>query len=409
MSFSFWVLKRYIKAWRRFFDISILLTILGIAVGVAVLVVAMSAFSGFQTTLKEAMMEVFGHVAVYRRGEQKIENAKALREKIKKHYKDVAHDMAFLNQESLVSSKGKISAVLLNGIEKDKAAKVLNISGRIDEGKVDWSETDGFPAAFLGKDLAKKLALKPGDTFNVIFPRASKVSVSDLNPIVKKFYVSAILDLGQYEFNSRFVFVDLPVIQSVLNTKSISGIRFKLKKSELAGEWARDVQEDLGWNNYSAVDWEQPHKNFLAAIEYEKYVMFFVILIILITACVNVTTSLFVLVLKKYRDISLFRTMGASPSMIVMLFCVHGLFMGVVGLVLGLGLGFAMCFLFEVIQKMFPLMPSDIYKISFIASDFRMSDLLLICVSTLVICFISTLIPAIRGARLSPIEGLKYE
>jgi lipoprotein-releasing system permease protein len=205
------------------------------------------------------------------------------------------------------------------------------------------------------------------------------------------------------------VFADLPVVQNALNVKSISGIRFKLKKSEFAADWARDVQEDLGWNNYSAVDWEQPHKNFLAAIEYEKYVMFFVILIILITACVNVTTSLFVLVLKKYRDISLFRTMGASPMMIVMLFCVHGLFMGVVGLVLGLGLGFAMCFAFEVIQKIFPLMPSDIYRISFIATDFRSGDLLLICVSTLLICFISTLIPAIRGARLSPIEGLKYE
>lgn len=179
MSFSFWVLKRYIKAWRRFFDVSILLTILGIAVGVAVLVVAMSAFSGFQTTLKEALIEVFGHVAVYKRGDLRIENAQVLREKIKKHYKDVAHDMAFLNQESLVSSKGKISAVLLNGVEKEKAGKVLNISSRLFEGKIDWSERDGLPAAFLGKDLAKKLVLKPGDTFTVIFPRASKVSVSD--------------------------------------------------------------------------------------------------------------------------------------------------------------------------------------------------------------------------------------
>lgn len=409
MSFSFWVLKRYIKAWKQFFDVSILLTILGIAVGVAVLVVAMSAFSGFQSTLENAMMEVFGHVAVYRRGDQKIESPDVLRKKLQKYYKDVEHDMAFLNQESLVSSKGKISAVVLNGIEKEKASKVLNIKARIDEGKLDWDDQDGLPAAFIGKDLAKKLVLKPGDTFTVIFPRASKVSVSDLNPIIKKFYVAATVDLGKYEFNSRFIFVDLPVVQKVLNTKSISGMRFRLKDPEKSEPWARTVQEELGWNNYLAVDWEQPHKNFLSAIEYEKYVMFFVILIILITACVNVTTSLFVLVLKKYRDISLFRTMGASPMMIVMLFCVHGLFMGVVGLVCGLGLGFAMCFSFEILQKVFPLMPSDIYKISFIATDFRSGDLLLICVSTLLICFFSTLIPAIRGAMLSPIEGLKYE
>ncbi len=409
MSFSLWVLRRYIQAWRRFFDISIFLTIAGIAVGVAVLVVAMSAFSGFETSLKTTMQEVFGHVAVYRRGEQKIENAKFLRDKIKKYYKDVQADMAFLTQESLVSSKGKISAVQVHGIEKDKAPLVLDISSRIHEGQIDWSEKGGLPAAYLGRDLASKLALKPGDAFTMIFPRASKVSVSDLNPIVKKFHVAGILDLGQYAFNSRFIFTDLPVMQTLLNTKSISGMRFRLKDVNQAESWAREVQEELGWNNYSSLDWSQPHKNFLSAIAYEKYVMFFVILIILITACVNVTTSLFVLVLKKYRDISLFRTMGASPLMIVMLFCVHGLFMGVVGLILGLLLGFAMCFSFEILQKVFPLMPSDIYKISFIPTDFRASDLLLISAATLIICFISTVIPAIRGAKLSPIEGLKYE
>lgn len=409
MSFSFWILRRYIKTWRQFFDISILLTIVGVALGVAVLVVAMSAFSGFETTLKTALIEVFGHVAIYKRGDLRIENAKSLREKIKKHYKDVASDMAFLNQESLVSSKGKISAVLLNGIESQKANHVLNIEARLHEGKADWSEKKGLPAAFLGKDLAKKLALKSGDTMTIIFPRASKISVSDLNPIIQKFFVAGTLDLGKYEFNSRFIFADLPVVQAVLNTKAISGIRYRLKNPEKAEEWARAVQEDLGWNHFAVVDWGQNHRNYLSAIGYEKYVMFFIVLIILITACVNVTTSLFVLVLKKYRDISLFRTLGASPIMIVTLFCVHGLFMGVVGLVAGLFLGFGFCYFFELIQKIFPLMPSDIYRISFIATEFRSQDLILISVSTLVICFLSTLIPAIRGALLSPIEGLKYE
>lgn len=409
MSFSFWVLKRYLKAWRRFFDVSILLTILGISVGVAVLVVAMSAFSGFQSTLKGALIEVFGHVAIYKRGELRVDSAEQLRRKVQRFSGEVAEDMAFLNQESLVSSKGKISAVLLNGIEKEKASRVLNISGRVAKGKVDWSEKNGYPAAFVGIDLAKKLALKPGDVFTVIFPRASKKSMSDLNPIIKKLRVAATVDLGKYDFNSRFVFVDLPFIQGVMNTKAVSGIRYKLKNAERAESWARDVQEELGWNNYSVVDWGQTHRNYLSALEYEKYVMFFVILIILITACVNVTTSLFVLVLKKYRDISLFRTLGASPSAIVMLFCVHGLFMGVVGLIGGLLLGFGMCYTFELLQTVFPLMPSDIYKISFIATEFRTSDLLLISGATLLICFVSTLIPAIRGSMVSPIEGLKYE
>jgi lipoprotein-releasing system permease protein len=407
MSFCFWVLARYTKAWRRFFDVSILLTIGGVAVGVAVLVVAMSAFSGFESTLKQAIIEVVGHVSVYKRG-GRIEDAGTLKKKINKYSKDVVDEMEFLQQESLISSKGKISAVSLNGVEKEKMESLLNIKKRISSGKLSWADKDGVPAAFLGKELAKKLSLDIGDVFTVIFPRASKVSVSDLNPIVKKFYLVATVDLGKYDFNSRFLFIDLPVAQEILSTKAITGVRYKLRSADIAEEWARNVQEDIGWT-YAAVDWRQQNKNYLSAIEYEKYVMFFVILIILITACVNVTTSLFVLVLKKYRDISLFRTLGASPSMIVMLFCVHGLFIGVVGLVCGWILGISMCWGFEGLQLLFPIMPSDIYKISFVSTEFRLSDVVLISVATLIICLLSTFIPAIRGATLSPIEGLKYE
>lgn len=292
--------------------------------GVAVLVVAMSAFSGFETTLKQAIIEVVGHVSVYKRG-GRIDNVDEIKKEISKYAKDIVDEMRFLQQESLVSSKGKISAVLLNGIEKEKAQSLLNIKKRIDQGAVSWVEHEGLPPAYMGKELAKKLSLKIGDTFNVIFPRASKQSVSDLNPIVKKFYLVATIDLGKYEYNSRFLFIDLPLAQEILSTSAITGIRYKLKSASIAEAWARKVQEDIGWT-YAAVDWRQQNKNYLSAIEYEKYVMFFVVLIILITACVNVTTSLFVLVLKKYRDISLYRTLGASPLMIVTLFCVHGLF-----------------------------------------------------------------------------------
>jgi len=409
--FHLWILQKYAKTWRRFFDLNIILTIAGIALGVAVLVVAMSGFSGFETTLKRAIIEVVGDVAIYKRG-GKIDDTAKIMDQLKPQMGEVVESLYFLTQESLISKSGKVSTVLLQGVEKDKTSSVLNLKNRIVDGEADWNarEIDGnkVPAAFVGKDLAKKMDLKIGDTFKVVLPQASKSSVSELTPVIKTFYMAATLDLGKYDFNSRFVFTDLPVVQGFLGTKNVSGIRLKLKDSSKAEKWARESQELIGWS-YSVVDWRQTNKNYLTAIEYEKQVMFFIVLIIVIAACFNVATTLFVTVLKRYRDISLLKTLGARPIDVVVIFCLHGLFLGFLGTTLGIVIGMALCFGFELLQLIYPIMPSDVYKLSFVATEFRLSDLAMISGATMTICFLATLVPAVRGSRLPPVEGLKYE
>lgn len=405
--FHFWILSKYTVSWRRFFDVPIMLTVAGIAVGVAVLVLAMSGFSGFQTSLKRAIIEVVGDVAIYRRG-GKIDNPDELKKLMKPYMHEVEDVLMFLTQESLVTGQGKISAVLLQGVEKEKAAKVLNLKNHIISGKVTWEPHGDIQPAFVGKDLVKKLGLKTGQPFKVILPKTNKSNSTEITPIIKQFYLAASVDLGKYEFNSRFIFVDLPVVQDLLGTNRISGLRIKLKDSDKAMAWAKAVQEKIGWT-YTAIDWRQTNRNYFDAVDYEKMVIFFVVLIIVIAACFNVATTLFVTVLKRYRDISLLKTLGARPRDIVILFCLHGLLLGVLGLILGISIGIFFCYVFEALQKMFPLLPSDIYKLSFVATEIRVYDLLMISGATLLICFFSTLIPSIRGSFLSPIEGLKYE
>jgi lipoprotein-releasing system permease protein len=407
MFFHFWILGKYMKAWRQFFDVTILLTVAGITMGVAVLLVAMSSFSGFETTLKRAIIEAVGDVAIYKRN-GKIDKIEVLEKQLSPYMGSVQDKLYFLGQESLVASKGKIAAVFLQGVEKEKAASVLNLKNRITRGQDSWEYQDDIPPAYMGKDLLKKMGLQIGDKFKIILPRTSKTSASDLNPIIKTFYVTAALDLGKYDFNSRFLFVDLPIVQDLLDTRMISGIRLKLKNSDRAEKWAQVVQEKLGWS-YSVMDWRQTNKNYFSAIDYEKRVIFFVVLIIVIASGFNVITSLFVTILKRYRDISLFKTLGARPRDIGFLFCLHGLLLGAIGTLLGLSIGWILCYLFEMGQKVFPLLPADIYRLSFVATEFRAQDIVWICSATMTICFLSTLIPALRGARLSPVEGLKYE
>lgn len=405
--FYFWVIGKYMKTWRKFFDVTVLLTLTGIAIGVAVMVVAMSSFSGFQATLQRALIEVVGDVSIYRQG-GKIDNIEALEKDLEPFKKGTVGTMRFLTQESLFASQGKISAVLVQGVDTETAHTVLNLKGRKVAGEIDWSLKEDIPAAFVGKDLLKKMNLKVGDTFKIIMPKPSKTNTSELTPLVQPFYVAGSLDLGKYDFNTRFIFVDIHVLQERMSTELISGIRVKLKDSDKAEAWAEKVQEKIGWK-YAAVDWRQSNRNYFKAIEYEKQIMFFVVFIIVLASGVNVATTLFVLVLKRYRDISLMKTLGASPFDIVMIFCLQGLALGALGVGAGIILGILMCYGFELAQTVFPLMPADIYKLSFISTKFLGEDLLKISGATLLLCFVSTVLPAIRGSRLSPIEGLKYE
>lgn len=405
--FYFWVISKYMQTWRRFFDVTVLLTLSGIIIGVAVMIVAMASFSGFQETLQQALIEVIGDVSIYKQG-GKIDHIEALEKEVEPYMGEAEGSMRFLSQESLFASKGKISAVLVQGVDKETAYKVLNMEGRKVAGQITWALKEDVPAAFIGKDLLTKMNLKVGDTFRIVMPKPSKTNTSTLTPLLQEFYVAASLDLGKYDFNTRFVFVDLNVLQERLNTTNLSGLRIKLKDSQQAEKWADRVQEKIGWK-YAAVDWRQTNRNYFKAIEYEKSIMFFVVYIIVLASGINVATTLFVLVLKRYRDISLMKTMGARPRDIVMIFCLQGLVLGLIGVIGGILLGTLLCYAFEGLQAVFPIMPADIYKLSFIGTRILMEDLLKISGATLLLCFISTVIPAIRGSKLSPIEGLKYE
>ncbi|MBY0316840.1 MAG: ABC transporter permease, partial [Bdellovibrionales bacterium] len=165
--FYFWVISKYMQTWRRFFDVTVLLTLLGIIIGVAVMIVAMASFSGFQETLQQALIEVIGDVSIYKQG-GKIDNIEALEKEVEPYMGDAEGAMRFLSQESLFASKGKISAVLVQGVDKETAYKVLNMEGRKVSGQISWALKDEIPAAFIGKDLLAKMNLKVGDTFRIV-------------------------------------------------------------------------------------------------------------------------------------------------------------------------------------------------------------------------------------------------
>lgn len=403
----FWLFRKFIFQKKVFLEPTTLFSLFGIALGVAFLIVSMAGFSGFTKTLKNSIIDVSGDIVVFKRG-GRISKPDEVEKDIKKASQQVVELLPYVQLEALVAHKGQLSAVFLQGIDWEQSEKVLKLQARrLSEMKKGESGL-GEPA-YVGKVVAQNLKLKVGDSFKTIIPKVSKSSSTEISPQVETFFVQAIIDFGKYEFNERVVITNMTSVQKLAEMSGkINGFRLKIKDSDMAEMEAEKIQEVLGWD-YSVKDWSQTNKSLFKAIRYEKTVLFFVMLIMVVAAFFNVSTTLFLGVLRRYSQVSVMRALGLKKRDIVFLFCFNGLVLGGVGLILGLILGYLFCLSFEKVQQIYPIMPEDVYRLSQFATEIQLQDLVWVFVATLLICFLSTLAPAFKGASLSPVEGLKYE
>lgn len=403
----FWLYRKFILQKQVFTEPTTLFSLMGISLGVAFLILSMAGFSGFTDSLRNSIIDVSGDISVFKRT-GRITDPQVVEEQIRKASGDVKELLGFVKVEVLAASQGELSAIILQGIDWQKAQSLKEINDRKKE-EVKKGETFNGEPAYLGKVVAQNLKLKVGDSFKIILPKVSKSSSTEISPRVETFYVAAILDFGKYDFNERVVITSMTAVQNLAQMGAhINGYRVKIKDSDRAPEEAEKIQKALGYD-YSVRDWTMTSKSMFKAIQYEKKVLFFVMLIMVVAAFFNVSTTLFLGVLKRYSQISVMRALGLKRRHIVFLFCFHGLALGVVGLVCGITLGVIFCFAFELVQKVFPIMPEEVYRMSNFAAHIEMQDIVWVIVATLTICLLSTIAPAFRGASLSPVEGLKYE
>jgi lipoprotein-releasing system permease protein len=401
-----WVYSRVLFQKKVLKDPATFFSIFGISLGVAFLVVSMAGFSGFMESLKSSIIDVTGDVSVFRRG-GRISDTEDILGRIKKSSPEIVDVMGYTKSEGLVASQGKLRAIMLQGIDLQQKQNETDLLKRMVQSDPD---IDGAGApAYLGKVVANHLNLKVGDSFKLVLPVVSKLKATDLEAKVQTFYLKGTLDFGKYEFNERIVIADIEEVQELANMQGqLNGFRVKLKDSDRAPFVADLIQEELGWD-YSVRDWTMTNRSLFKAIKYEKRVLFFVMLIMLIAAFFNVSTTLFLSVLRRYSQISVMRALGLKSRHVLALFCLYGLSLGAVGLFFGLIAGLLFCYGFEFLQVIYPIMPEEVYKMSSFATHITLIDIIWVIIATLVICFISTLAPAIRGSRLSPVEGLKYE
>lgn len=385
------------------------ISFVGLILGVASLVVSMAVMSGFESTLQRSVADVTGHLRVRKPGMSSMEWVE-LYQKLKNQEPELRNYLEYGFIEGVMASQGKLSGVLLQGVDPQSMEDVLNLRPRLVAGdfRVSSSGSSGVDEVMIGKGLAQTFGLQPGQEFKIVFPLPSDIDPTQFRRKLAKFKVAGILDLGKKEFDDRLLIAALPSLQAVAESKVSNGLLLKVANIEKAREIGLRMNRVLG-PSFQISDWKDINENLFEAVQIERIVVFFVIFIIVMASAFNVSATLYINVVKRYPEIGVLKALGMSEKRIVQLFSLQGLMLGLMGVLAGILLGFLFCIVFSWAEVHYSLIPTSVYKLDRIDLRIRFWDLFTITTATLGICFVATLAPALSGSRLSPVEGLKHD
>ncbi len=403
--------QKRVPIWRRM-GLPAILSIIGLAIGVASLTVAMAVVSGFEATLRSALIDVFGDILVVRRGEEPLTLERA-RSRLKEALPDMVGLTPFITLEAIVVGQGKLNGVVIQGVDEKSVDSVLKIRSRVIRGEFDIGHSERedaeMPRALVGKALAKRFGLGIGDRFKVVLPKPSAQDTSAFVSSVAEFKVTGIVDFGKSDYDER------TIVTSIAQAKRIGaisapfvGLRVKLKDSARAQQAAIDLTRALG-SNWWIMDWTEGNRNFFRAIKYERMAIFFVIFIMVIAASFNVASNIFIGVLRRTSDVSILRALGLSKREVAAIFRYQGFLFGVVGTAFGLLLGVCLAGAFLWAQSAFDLLPAEVYKLNRIGVEFDPIDIGIVVFAAVTICVVASLAPAARASQLDPVEGLRHD
>jgi lipoprotein-releasing system permease protein len=400
-------LLKGVRHQRGFLSLSTFISVAGVGVGVMALIVVIGVMTGFDQDLKKKILSVNAHVIVLKRGAP-VTDSKELAAKVKT-VPGVVSAAPFIYTQVMYSAPGNISGGVIRGLDLATIRRGGPPALKMVQGKfsdlADLSPDDP-PRVAIGNELARNLNLSLGDYLNIVSPLGTLTPMGRM-PRMKAFRVSAVFHSGMYEFDSSLVYTSIPRLQAFLGLgQRVTGLEVEVKDIYDAGEVGLAIQQKLGPGYYTK-NWMQMNRSLFSALKLEKIAMFIILTLIVLVAAFGIASTLFMMVMRKTRDIAILKSMGATRQSIMQIFIVNGLVIGGVGTTLGLGLGLGLCALLKRYQ--FIKLPRDVYYIATLPVQIQGLDLLAIIGAAMAISFLATLYPSWQAARLDPVEAIRYE
>ena len=408
MSFEWFVARRYLRSPHRpaILRLITLFSVIGVAAGVATLVVALAMNSGFRETLQDRLLGVTAHISLTRPGSGGISNYQALSEKLQQ-MAGVRSVTPAIYETVLLSFGGQARGVVTKGIDVEREKKSDEALQKLTSGQLDFStDADGIDGLIVGKQLSDEWKLRPGDYVTLTSPQG-RLTPFGLMPRTRRFRVAGVFESGFYDYDENWCFVSLQAAQSLAGAGDIVNVlEFRLTRPELAAQIAPLVEQAAG-QGFSAATWMEENKALFRALKLEKLVTAIFIGLITFVAGLNILVVLSMSVTDKARDIAVLLSMGARREQIRRIFLLQGLAIGASGTVLGLVFGYA----FAWIAGTYQLIPLDpqVYAVPYVPFHPNFLDGLWIASAAMSIAIVATLLPAREAARLLPVEILRFE
>ncbi len=391
-------------------------SMLGIALGVAALIIVLSVMNGFQKEVRDRMLGVVSHVEIYAAGGQALPDvALTLREA--RANPQVIGAAPFIAAQALAARGDDMKGVMVRGIDPALEPEVTDLANASQNQSVQTAVlaqlTPGSFGVVLGGELARSLGIRVGEKVTLVAP-SGQVTPAGVVPRYKQMTVLGTFDSGHYEYDSALAFVHWEDAAKIFRLDGPSGVRLKLRDLHQARTVADELQRNLT-GDVVIRDWTRQNRTWFAAVQVEKRMMFIILTLIVAVAAFNLVSTLVMTVTDKRADIAILRTLGASPRSIMGIFVVQGAMVGVIGTVAGLLLGLGVAYNIDVIVPALErllgakFLPPELYLISRMPSEPQQADILPIAIIALVMAFVATLYPSWRASKVNPAEALRYE
>jgi len=408
-----WRYTRAGRAGRRNGFISFIsgVSMLGIALGVAALIIVLSVMNGFQKEVTDRMLSVIAHLEIYESQGNALADWRATADQARLSAQ-VIGAAPFIASQALIARGDEMRGAIVRGISPTDEATVTDLAAQLKDTTLARLVPGGW-GIVLGVELARNLGVRAGDKVTIAAP-GGQVTPAGLIPRFKQFQVVGTFDAGHYEYDSGLALIHLDDAARLFRLDGPSGVQLRLKNLHQARDVAAQLALQMG-PGVTVRDWTRTNRNWFSAVQLEKRLMFIILTLIVAVAAFNLVSTLVMTVTDKNADIAILRTLGASPRSVMGIFMVQGAAAGVIGTLSGVGLGLLIAFnvgsIVPAIERALSVsfLPSSIYIINRMPSEPRLDDIVPIVAISLLLSFVATLYPSWRASRVQPAEALRHE